>query len=440
MSNHKRPTWVIVCQTYWESIWGRTGRPIGLRFWVWDWFWRPNDLKLIDLDWFGWPNDLKLIDFDWFWLIFDWFWWPNDLGPPRIAFWTPPDWVLEGFLLIFDPQLIDFDGRMTWDPPDWPGPPPFGWPNDLGTPSKPDTPPRIETSRPFYLVKTCLWGYFFNFLATFSIFGGVFIDFGPPIDWFRWPNDLGPPGLAWTPPFGWPNDLGPPLWTWVGYQGRKSIGLRFGPPPIGENLTRPPRTLSGQFSINFRWPNDLGARLRVLVPDLKSIFCTNQGGPDPFWTGGGCWMAKRLGIWGFQLIWMAEWLGIDWFQLIWMAEWLGNCNPMAVWLGIWLISIDLDGRLTWIWLISIDLDWFLFNCPGLESGGGYSSFGPGGQVHFLGQFLSNLDGRLTWEPDCEFWSRGSSPISVKSGPSSSGGRRPWVSASLDRYDLNCNWI
>ena len=69
MSNHKRPTWVIVCQTYWESIWGRTGRPIGLRFWVWDWFWRPNDLGLIDLDWFGWPNDLDLIDFNWFGLI-----------------------------------------------------------------------------------------------------------------------------------------------------------------------------------------------------------------------------------------------------------------------------------------------------------------------------------------------------------------------------------
>ena len=368
-------------------------------------------------EWLGTPPDCLLdppglsfggffIDF---WPPIDWFWWPNDLGPPGLA-WTPP----------------------------------FGWPNDLGTPSKPDTPPRIETSRPFYLVKTCLWGYFFNFLATFSIFGGVFIDFGPPIDWFRWPNDLGPPGLAWTPPFGWPNDLGPPLWTWVGYQGRKSIGLRFGPPPIGENLTRPPRTLSGQFSINFRWPNDLGARLRVLVPDLKSIFCTNQGGPDPFWTGGGCWMAKRLGIWGFQLIWMAEWLGIDWFQLIWMAEWLGNCllDPPG---------LQSDGRMTWDlidfnwfgWPIDlglIDLDWFPFNCPGLESGGGYSSFGPGGQVHFLGQFLSNLDGRLTWEPDCEFWSRGSSPISVKSGPSSSGGRRPWVSASLDRYDLNCNWI
>ena len=189
MSNHKRPTWVIVCQTYWESIWGRTGRPIGLRFWVWDWFWRPNDLKLIDFDWF-------LIDFDWFLIDFDgrMTWDPPGLpfGPPRIEFWRVFYWFLTPNWLILMAEWLGTPG-LAWTPP-------FGWPNDLGTPSKPDTPPRIETSRLFYLVKTCLWGYFFNFLATFSIFGGVFIDFGPPIDWFRWPNDLGPPDWPGPPP------------------------------------------------------------------------------------------------------------------------------------------------------------------------------------------------------------------------------------------------
>ena len=70
---------------------------------------------------------------------------------PRIAFWTPR--------------------IAVWTPPDC-----------VLDPSEPDTPPRIETSRPLYLMETCLWGCFFDFLAIFSFFGGYFIDFGPPID------------------------------------------------------------------------------------------------------------------------------------------------------------------------------------------------------------------------------------------------------------------
>ena len=152
---------------------------------------------------------------------------------------------------------------------------PFGPPLDL------IPPPGLKLLGHFTSWKRACGGVFLIFWPFFHFLGGILLILDPQLTNFDGRTTWGP-RIGLEPPLWMAERLGPDFQTWVGYQGRKSIGLRFGPPPIGEKLTRPPWAFSDQFSINFRWPNDLGARLRVLVPDLESSFWTNRGGPDPF--------------------------------------------------------------------------------------------------------------------------------------------------------------